>query len=103
VTKTAMIERLVDNDIIPAGEVARYEALTEEEVREIHDQHLDGGLTATEFRRLMQEAIAESIDFQAEQASTRSFEEEGVLTMNEGLTVRLPTGAEFQITIVRSR
>jgi hypothetical protein len=33
----------------------------------------------------------------------RSFEEAGLLTANEGLVLRLSDGAEFQVTIVRSR
>lgn len=39
------------------------------------------------------------IDF----AETGSYEDLGVLTGNEGLTLRLADGSEFQITIVRSR
>jgi hypothetical protein len=102
-TKGQMIERLLQNEVISHDQMAAYAALTEAEVREIHDQHLDGGMTETEFRLTLQMAIDESLDFQADQASTRSFEDGGVLTMNEGLTVRFPSGAEFQITIVRSR
>jgi hypothetical protein len=33
----------------------------------------------------------------------RSFEEAGLLTANEGLVLSFPGGAEFQLTIVRSR
>lgn len=32
-----------------------------------------------------------------------SFQEEGVMSSNEGLTVRLPNGRSFQLTVVRSR
>ena len=32
-----------------------------------------------------------------------TFEAAGVMTNNRGLVVRLPNGAEFQVTIVRSR
>ncbi len=32
-----------------------------------------------------------------------SFEDEGVMSSNEGLTVRLPNGRSFQLTVVRSR
>jgi hypothetical protein len=35
--------------------------------------------------------------------SIRSFDEEGVLTMNKGLVLRMEDGSEFQITIVQSR
>jgi len=33
----------------------------------------------------------------------RTFDEEGVLTQNAGLTVTAADGSEFQLTIVRSR
>ena len=33
----------------------------------------------------------------------RTYEEEGILTQNAGLTVTTADGSEFQITIVRSR
>lgn len=33
----------------------------------------------------------------------RSFSDEGVLTYNKGLIVRMEDGTEFQITIVKSR
>lgn len=32
-----------------------------------------------------------------------SFRQEGVMSSNEGLTVRLPSGRTFQLTVVRSR
>ncbi len=35
--------------------------------------------------------------------AVRTFEEEGVLTMNKGLVLRFPDGSEYQLTIVRSR
>lgn len=35
--------------------------------------------------------------------STSTFEKAGVLTMNNGLIVRLSDGSEFQVTIVQSR
>jgi hypothetical protein len=31
------------------------------------------------------------------------FRDEGVMSSNEGLTVRLPNGRSFQLTVVRSR
>lgn len=36
------------------------------------------------------------------ECQTRSFEEAGLLTMNDGLLVRTADGREFQLTIVRS-
>ena len=38
-----------------------------------------------------------------ENLSVRTFEQSGVMTYNKGLTVTLPDGSEYQITIVRSR
>jgi len=32
----------------------------------------------------------------------RTFEDDGILTMNRGLVVELPSGQEFQLTIVES-
>ncbi len=32
-----------------------------------------------------------------------SFKAEGIVSSNEGLTVRLPNGRSFQVTVVRSR
>jgi hypothetical protein len=60
-------------------------------------------MTEEEFRQMLEEAIYQDETFQEQEASTRSFAEGGVLTMNEGLTVRLADGSEFQLTIVRSR
>jgi translation initiation factor 2 alpha subunit (eIF-2alpha) len=63
----------------------------------------------------MQEKIAEALMEYGEEwpneadavVRVRSFEEDGVLTMNAGLTVRCETEddgeVEFQVTIVRSR
>lgn len=36
-------------------------------------------------------------------ATVESFAEQGVMTLNEGLVVRLGSGEEFQVTVVRSR
>lgn len=33
----------------------------------------------------------------------RTFQQEGVLTYNKGLVIKLPNGSEFQLTIVQSR
>ena len=35
--------------------------------------------------------------------SIRDFEEEGVMTMDQGFVVQLDDGSEFQITVVKSR
>ena len=49
----------------------------------------------------MQELLAEAIE-EREDVNVVSFAEAGILTLNMGLVVRI-AGAEFQITIVRSR
>lgn len=33
----------------------------------------------------------------------KTFSEEGVLTMNNGLVIQMPDGSEFQLTIIQSR
>lgn len=44
------------------------------------------------------------LDFEdLEGASTRTFEEAGVLTLDAGLLLRLADGSEYQLTVVRSR
>jgi hypothetical protein len=55
------------------------------------------GMTEWQMRELVQEALTEKVF-----ADVQSFEEAGLLTMNEGLVVRL-NGNEFQLTVVRSR
>ena len=56
-----------------------------------------------EFRQILAEAIFESVDFAQLNPRVDSFDEAGMLTMNEGLVVRLAGGAEFQVTIVQSQ
>ncbi len=55
--------------------------------------------------------LAADMDLEEEAACAQSltgmeasdFREEGVMSSNEGLTVRLPNGRRFQLTVVRSR
>lgn len=42
-------------------------------------------------------------DSALEGARVRTFEQDGILTYNKGLVIRLPDGSEYQLTIVRSR
>ena len=49
-------------------------------------------------RLLLDESDEEFLNCQ-----TRSYQEDGVLTDNDGLVLRLEDGSEFQITVVRSR
>jgi hypothetical protein len=50
----------------------------------------------TRLARLLERALARS------GGRVGTFEEHGVLTMNRGLVVELPSGQEFQLTIVES-
>ena len=38
-----------------------------------------------------------------EGSEIHTFQQEGVLTYNKGLVIKLPNGSEFQLTIVQSR
>ena len=51
-----------------------------------------------DMERMAAEAVEEFAD-----ADVRSYEDAGVLTRDQGMVVRLASGAEFQITIVRSK
>ena len=55
---------------------------------------------------LMDEAAASAVgvpDALVNLRRVRTYEEEGILTQNAGMTVTTADGSEFQITIVRSR
>ena len=56
-------------------------------------------MTETTFRELLTDAL---LNHDEEPVEVTSFQEDGVLTMNEGVTVRMDDGTEFQVTIVRS-
>jgi hypothetical protein len=51
----------------------------------------------------MQDAFYENDALSEAGLNTRTFEEAGVLTHNEGLVLRLNDGTEFQVTVVQSR
>jgi len=55
----------------------------------------------------MREFIAEALWSEAEESgtdlTTTTYAEAGVLTMDEGLVIRLADGTEYQVTVVRSR
>ena len=42
-------------------------------------------------------------DSALEGSKIKTFEQDGVMTYNKGLVITLPNGAEYQLTIVRSR
>lgn len=61
-------------------------------------------LSESEFREVLMCAIGESEDIdELDDCEVGSFRDYGIMTTNEGLVVRLQSGEEFQITIVRSR
>ena len=53
----------------------------------------------------MENMLSELLNDDAEEEvrRVRTFEEEGLLTENRGLVLRMVDGSEFQITIVKSR
>ena len=51
---------------------------------------------------LLEEASVEE-DGSASDLRVQTFEENGVLTTNRGVVVRLTDGSEFQVTVLRSR
>ena len=61
-------------------------------------------MTETEIREALTEVLfdgdaADDLDLR----DALSFSEDGVLTSNEGLVLRMRDGSEFQLTIVKSR
>jgi hypothetical protein len=83
------------------------------------DRHITGNYGEDQFRnrtmvstaREFEEALLAILEDQntlededgPEVSSVGTFENEGILTRNRGLVVRLRNGAEFQITIVQSQ
>lgn len=60
--------------------------------------------TEEEFVQLLREAVEAGSDELSEAVSNAgTFEEDGLLTSNTGLVVRMEDGSEFQLTVVRSR
>lgn len=64
---------------------------------EFSDELLQNGLKAL----ITGEASDDEIAW--ENLRVRTFEEDGVMTYDKGLTITLPDGTEYQLTIVRSR
>jgi hypothetical protein len=57
-----------------------------------------------EFERWLREVIEEGLEVvQEEGVRIRSFREAELLTRNHGLVIRWPGGAEFQVTILKSK
>lgn len=54
-----------------------------------------------EFAEWLQNIIFDSDD--EEHKSVATYEESGILSMNDGLVVKMKDGTEYQLTIVRSR
>jgi len=60
-------------------------------------------MTEKEFVEYLDEALMWASDSDGMITGSASFEDVGMLTSNEGLVVRLSTGEEFQVTIVKSK
>lgn len=56
-----------------------------------------------EFAEYLDEALAWASEEDGMIIGTGSFESVGMMTMNEGLVVRMKDGSEFQITVVKSK
>lgn len=54
-------------------------------------------MTTVDIRELLRELLEE------EGIEVRTYEEEGILTRDEGLVIRTEDGSEYQVTIVRSK
>lgn len=61
------------------------------------------GLLVCESDEEMQEALLDLFSCSGGSLSARSFSDAGLLTYNRGVVLRLPSGAEFQIEVQRSR
>ena len=59
--------------------------------------------TELQFENWLTEVIYEGNEVlnEGEDVSIRTFEEAGLLSYNKGLVIRLKTGEEFQLTIVK--
>ena len=66
---------------------------------EISERDFEGALSCL----LEEEPLEFDLDTDTGVDSVRTFEDAGVLTNNRGLVIRMSDGAEFQLTIVRSR
>lgn len=64
-------------------------------------EQLRAAVEDVEVEHILSELFYELLDYNG--GCTRSFEEAGVMTYNRGLVIRAPeSGAEFQLTIVKS-
>ncbi len=62
-------------------------------------------MTETEMTDLIRFALEASVESEVEEVvrSVSTFAEQGVMSMNAGLVICTEDGAEFQVTVVRSR
>jgi hypothetical protein len=60
-------------------------------------------MSESEFREMIAELLLDDDAGDQSVRSAESFTDAGVMTTNEGLVVTTADGAEFQLTIVRSR
>jgi hypothetical protein len=64
----------------------------------------DNSMDEREMAKTIQQALEAWYENEVgETVGIRSYEDEGVMTYNEGLVVRLPDGSAFQLTVVRCR
>jgi hypothetical protein len=67
------------------------------------DEQTTGGGPSSECDLAAAMADALSEDFVFAEAEVRTFAEAGLMTSNDGLVLRFPNGAEFQLTVVQSQ
>lgn len=66
-----------------------------------YEEMTEEGIESALLEMLMYGATAD--DTTLADCRVKTFSEEGVLTMNNGLVIQMPDGTEFQLTIVQSR
>ena len=60
-------------------------------------------MNESEFVEYLDEALSWASNEDGMIIGTGSFESVGMMTRNEGMVVRMKSGSEFQITVVKSR
>lgn len=60
-----------------------------------------GPSTACDLAAAVADALAE--DFVFDEAEVRTFAQAGLTTSDDGLVLRFPNGAEFELTVVQSQ
>ena len=60
-------------------------------------------MTESEFVEYLDEALMWASEEDGMIIGSTTFQDVGMMTMNEGLVVRMKSGEEFQVTVVKSR